>query len=71
VAKTYEGKSLALGGGGRFAKGKDALMAKGYGADRAGAIMASRGRKRYGKARFQAMAARGRKRAALPMPKGM
>lgn len=55
-------KSMKLGGGGRFQKGEEALERKGYSEDRAKAIMAAAGRKKYGKKRFQKMAAKGRKR---------
>lgn len=61
MEKTYKGKSMKPGGGGRFAKGKDALMAQGKSEESAGAIMAAQGRKKYGKAAFQKMAAAGRK----------
>lgn len=64
MAGTYHGKSLAKGGGGRFARMEDALMRKGYSEESAGAITASRGREKYGKGEFQRMAAAGRKRAA-------
>ena len=57
-------KSMKVGGGGRFAKGKAALMKKGMSAKRAGGIMAAAGRKKYGKAKFQKMGAAGRKRAS-------
>lgn len=63
-AKTYKGKSLKPGGGGRFAKVVDALKEKGYPEERARAIAASQGRKKYGKKRFQKMAVTGRKRAS-------
>jgi len=53
-----------LGSGKRFASGKAALMRKGMSAKSAGAVMAARGRKRYGKTRFQKMAAVGKRRAA-------
>ena len=53
--KTYKGKSLALGGGGRFAK----LKAK----VKSAALAAWIGRKKYGKARFQSMARKGRIKA--------
>ena len=62
MADTFHGKSMRLGGGGRFAKGEAALEAKGMSADRAGAIMAARGRAKYGKAKFQAMAVAGLKK---------
>lgn len=63
-AKTYKGKSLKPGGGGQFAKMTDALKKKGFPEERARAIAANAGRKKYGKAKFQKMAANGRKRAA-------
>ena len=54
-------KSMALGGGGRFA----ALKAKAAagGARNPGAVAAAAGRKKYGKAKFQRLAATGLKRA--------
>lgn len=55
-------KSMRLGGGGRFQKGEEALQRKGMSKDRAGAIMASAGRKKYGKKAFARMGARGRKK---------
>jgi hypothetical protein len=57
-------RKAKLGSGKRFASGKRKLMKKGYSAKRAGAIMAAAGRKKYGKKRFQSMAAKGRRRAA-------
>lgn len=59
----YKGKSNRLGGGGRFAQVTDALKKKGYSTKRAKAIAAAVGRKKYGKAKFQKMAAAGRRRA--------
>ena len=55
-------KSMKPGGGGRFAKLK-AKIAKRGGVKDAGAVAAAIGRKKYGKGRFQKMAARGRVRA--------
>ncbi len=58
-------KSMQPGGGGRFAKLQGEIENKGtYGKAAAGAIAATIGRKKYGKDRFQRMAARGRKRAS-------
>ena len=54
-------KSMKPGGGGRFQKMKKKL--KGKVKDPA-AVAAAIGRAKYGKAKFQKMAARGRKRAA-------
>jgi hypothetical protein len=53
-------KSMKVGGGGRFAK-----LAKSAGGGKKGAaIAAAVGRKKYGNSKFQAMAAKGRKRKA-------
>lgn len=71
-AKTYKGKSMAKGGGGKFAKLKDEV-AKGEKksgkpaakAEKiAGAVAAIQGRKKYGNAEFQKMAAKGKAKAA-------
>ena len=59
---TYKGKSNRLGGGGRFQQVVDAITRKGVSASRARAIAATEGRKKYGKAKFQKMAAAGRRR---------
>jgi len=56
------GKSMAPGGGGRFAKLKGQLMKKGYSAKSAAAIAASIGFKKYGKKKMLAWAAKARKR---------
>ena len=55
------GKSMKPGGGGRFQKLKKELSKKGV--KDPGALAASIGRKKYGKEKFQQMAAKGRKRA--------
>lgn len=57
---TYKGKSNKLGGGGRFQQMKAKLSAKG--AKNPGALAAFIGRKSLGKAKFQKLAASGRKR---------
>lgn len=54
-------KSMKLGGGGRFAKGKAALERKGESAYEAGAVMGMAGRAKYGNKRMAAMSAKGRK----------
>jgi len=54
-------KSMAPGGGGRFQKLKKELSKEGV--KNPGALAASIGRKKYGKKKFQQMAAKGRKRA--------
>ena len=59
MAGTFHEKSLALGGGGRFAKGESALENKGYSKESAGAIMASAGRKKYGAQKMGSMAHQG------------
>lgn len=56
------GKSMKLGGGGRFAKLKAKIAARGN-VRNPGAVAAAIGRKKYGTAKFQKMAAAGRKRA--------
>lgn len=56
----YKGKSLKPGGGGRFARLKDKLKGK---VKNPGAVAAKVGRLKYGKSKFQKMAAAGRKRS--------
>ena len=56
---TYKGKSTKPGGGGRFQMVEDEARASG--ASDPAAVAAAVGRRKYGKARFQAMAAAGRK----------
>lgn len=53
-------KSAPVGQGGRFAALKAALARSGK-VTNPGAVAASIGRKKYGKKKFQAMAAKGRK----------
>ena len=53
---------MKLGGGGRFAKLEKSIGAKG-GVKNPAAVAAAVGRKKYGKKKFQQMAAAGRKRA--------
>lgn len=60
--KKYKGKSLAKGGGGKFRQVTDAIMKSGKSEESAKAIAASMGRRKYGKAEFQKMAAAGRRR---------
>jgi hypothetical protein len=55
-------KTMEPGGGGRFAKMVSGLKKEGKSEDSAKAIAASAGRKKYGKNRFQAMAAAGKKK---------
>lgn len=55
------GKSMKPGGGGRFQKLKKELSKQGV--KDPGALAASIGRKKYGKKKFQQMAAKGRKRS--------
>lgn len=64
ASKLRKKKSMRPGGGGRFAAMVgDLTSEKGMSTNRAKAIAASAGRKKYGKKKFQAMAAAGRKRA--------
>lgn len=60
-AKTYKGKSLEPGGGGRFQKLVDQFMREGDTKESAEAKAAAIGRAKYGKQKFQQMAAKGRK----------
>jgi hypothetical protein len=62
LARVYRGKSLKLGGGGRFQRLVDRLKAQGKSQESAKAIAAAVGRKKYGKRRFAKLAAKGRKR---------
>lgn len=61
VEKKTGGKSMEPGGGGRFAAMVSKLKGKGKSTESAKAIAASIGRKKYGKSRFQKMAAAGKK----------
>lgn len=63
-SKTYKGKSTKPGGGGRFKKMVDDLMKRGKSRKQAEAIAASAGRKKYGSAEFNKMAASGQSRKA-------
>lgn len=56
------GKSMEPGGGGRFAAMVGKLKSKGKSEEQAEGIAAAIGRKKYGKGKFQAMAAAGKKR---------
>jgi len=55
-------KTMEPGGGGRFAAMVKGLKSKGKSEESAEAIAASVGRKKYGKSKFQAMAAAGKKK---------
>ena len=59
--KETGGKSMEPGGGGRFAKMVGKLKGQGKSEESAKAIAASIGRKKYGKSKFQEMAAKGKK----------
>ncbi len=63
-AKTYKGKSMRLGGGGRFAKFVDSLKKSGKSEEQARAIAYKAGAKKYGKGKMAKMAAAGKKREA-------
>ena len=60
--KTGGAKTMEPGGGGRFAAMVGKLKSKGKSEESAEAIAASVGRKKYGKSKFQAMAAAGKKK---------
>lgn len=53
-------KSMKLGGGGRFEKLKEALKKQGKSEESAKAITASIGRKKYGNAKMNQMAQKGK-----------
>lgn len=55
---------MRKGGGGKFAKGVSDMTKKGMPKSEAAAIMAKQGRKKYGSAEMEKMAATGRKRAS-------
>lgn len=63
TAKTYEGKSLKPGGGGRFEKLKDSIVSSGKTSTVASAIAASVGRKKYGNKKMAAWSSQGKKRS--------
>lgn len=65
MTKTYKGKSLRKGGGGKFQGGVDAIMrgSPNMTEKEAEAIMAKQGMMKYGKADMMKMAAKGRKRS--------
>lgn len=60
--KTGGAKTMEPGGGGRFAAMVGKLKGQGKSEESAEAIAASAGRKKYGKSRFQSMAAAGKKK---------
>jgi len=62
-AKTYKGKSLKLGGGGKFKKLTDELVSEGKSEDAAAGIAASIGRKKYGKKKMTEWSSQGKKRS--------
>lgn len=66
MAKKYKGKSLRAGGGGQFQKMVDAIRRDNpsISEERAKAIAAAAGRKKYGPQKMAKYAAQGRKRAA-------
>ena len=57
------GKSMKLGGGGRFQKLVKSLESKGKSAGSAAAIAASIGRKKYGAKKFASFSRKGKKSA--------
>jgi hypothetical protein len=63
-AKSYKGKSMRLGGGGRFAKFVDSLKKSGKSEEQARAIAYKSGVKKYGKEKMKKMATAGKKREA-------
>jgi hypothetical protein len=63
--KAKGGKSMEPGGGGRFAAMVNKLKSKGKSEEAAEGIAASAGRAKYGKGKFQAMAAAGKKKMMM------
>lgn len=63
TAKTYQGKSLAPGGGGRFEKLKDKIVSSGKTPTVAASIAASVGRKKYGAKKMADWSSQGKKRS--------
>lgn len=61
MSKTYEGKSLKLGGGGRFERLKDKLAKKKGIADPS-ALAAKIGREKLGAKKFEHLAEKGKQR---------
>ena len=64
--KTYKGKSLKPGGGGKFQQAVDAIMrgSPNMSEEKAKAIAAKQGRAKYGSTKMAKFSAAGRKRAA-------
>lgn len=58
MSPTFEGKSMKLGGGGRFAKLKNQLASKG--ASNPGGLAAFIGRKKFGAKKMASMASKGK-----------
>lgn len=65
MGKTFRGKSMRLGGGGKFAKLKAKVEAEGKSPAYAAGVAAKVGREKYGAKKMAKMSATGRKRAAL------
>lgn len=61
-AKTYKGKSMKPGGGGKFQKLKDELTTEGKSPEAAAAIAATVGRKKYGAKKMATWSSQGKKR---------
>lgn len=62
MSKTYRGKSLRPGGGGRFARLEDVFNKQGD-IENPGALVAAIGRKKFGQAQMTKWSAAGRKRS--------
>ena len=60
--KTYKGKSMKPGGGGRFEKLKDKITKEGKSPEAAAAIAATIGRKKYGAEKMATWSSQGKKR---------
>lgn len=59
---SFDGKSMRLGSGGRFAKAQSEMESKGMSKKESGAILGAAGRKKYGSAKMGSWSAKGRKK---------
>lgn len=62
MPKTYKGKSMRPGGGGRAARMKDKMMRQKHPPKNPGAVIGIMGRKKYGAKKMAKWSAAGRKR---------
>ena len=69
ASRTYKGKSLRAGGGGRFARLANKIKRRG-GVSNPKAVAAVIGRRKYGAKKMAEMSAAGRRRAARKRARG-